>query len=131
MHSRYKYTLMAHAPQDYSKLGQLLADAGNHVPTELGPRYFSGMMQLLQRKATRKTNTNVLMHLQGYLKLQLQGNEKSSLGQVIEHYRQGIVPLIVPVTMLKHYFRIYPDPYINRQAFWQPYPDDLSLRNSL
>jgi uncharacterized protein YbgA (DUF1722 family)/uncharacterized protein YbbK (DUF523 family) len=131
LHSRYKYTLMAHAPQDYSKLGQLLADAGKHKPTELGPRYFELMMQLLQRKATRKTNTNVLMHLQGYLKKQLQPQEKSSLGSVIEHYRQGIVPLIVPVTLLKHYFSVFPDPYINRQSFWQPYPDELSLRNAL
>ncbi len=131
LHSRYKYTLMAHAPQDYSKLGQMLSDAGKHDGNQLGPRYFAGMMQILQLKATRKTNTNVLMHLQGYLKKQLQSNEKSSLGSVIEHYRQGIVPLIVPVTMLKHYFHVFPDPYINRQAFWQPYPDDLSLRNSL
>jgi len=131
LHSRYKYTLMAHAPKDYTRLGQLLADAGNHDPRVLGPRYFSGMMQALQCKATRKSNTNVLMHLQGYLKKKLQGNEKSSLCKVIEQYRQGIVPLIVPVTLLKHYFHLFPDPYINHQAFWQPYPDELSLRNSL
>ncbi|MES2603713.1 MAG: DUF523 and DUF1722 domain-containing protein [Pseudomonadota bacterium] len=131
LHSRYKYTLMAHAPQDYSKLGQLLADAGKHDPNELGPRYFALMMQLLQRKATRKTNTNVLMHLQGYLKKQLQANEKSSLASTIDSYRQGIVPLVVPVTLLKHYFHVFPDPYVNRQTFWQPYPAALGLRNSL
>ena len=130
-HSRYKYTLMAHAGPDYVKLGQMLADAGKHDPNELGPRYFELMMQLLQRKATRKTNTNVLMHLQGYLKKQLQSNQKSSLASTIESYRKGIVPLIVPVTLLRHYFEVYPDPYVNRQTFWQPYPAELSLRNSL
>ncbi|HTR01048.1 MAG TPA: DUF523 and DUF1722 domain-containing protein [Candidatus Acidoferrum sp.] len=131
LHSRYKYTLMAHAPQDYAQLGRLLADAGRHDPEELGPRYFERMMQLLQRKATRKTNTNVLMHLQGYLKQRLQAQEKRGLGAVIEHYRQGIVPLIVPVTLLKHYFQVHPDPYISRQAFFQPYPDELGLRNAV
>lgn len=130
-HSRYKYTLMAHAGQEYARLGQMLADAGKHDPNELGPRYFALMTQLLQRKATRKSNTNVLTHLQGYLKKQLQTNQKSSLANTIESYRQGIVPLIVPVTLLQHYFELYPNPYINSQSFWQPYPADLSLRNSL
>ena len=131
LHSRYKYTLMAHAPQEYSQLGQMLADAGKHDPNQLGPRYFAAMMQALQRKATRKTNTNVLMHLQGYLKTKLQSPEKRSLSTVIDSYRRGIVPLIVPVTLLKHYFDVFPDPYIARQAYFKPYPDDLSLRNSL
>jgi uncharacterized protein YbgA (DUF1722 family)/uncharacterized protein YbbK (DUF523 family) len=131
LHSRYKYTLMAHAPQEYAALGRLLADVGKHDPQVLGPRYFEQMMRALQQKATRKTNTNVLMHLQGYLKKQLQPVEKGSLTKVIDSYRRGIVPLVVPVTMLRHYFELFPDPYIARQSFLQPYPDDLSLRNAL
>lgn len=131
LHARYKYTLMAHAPQGYSTLGRMLAEAGNQDVQALGTRYFAAMMQILQRKATRKTNTNVLMHLQGYLKKQLQAAEKSSLSRIIDDYRKGIVPLIVPVRMLRHYFELFPDPYISRQSFLQPYPDELGLRNAL
>jgi len=131
LHARYKYTLMAHAPQQAAELGRLLADAGKHDPAELGPRYFAAMMQALQHKATRKTNTNVLMHLQGYLKKKLQPQQKSSLGRIIDDYRQGIVPLVVPVTMLRHYFELFPDPYVSRQAYLQPYPDTLALRSAL
>lgn len=130
-HARYKYTLMAHNPQEYQRLGRMLADAGNHVADELGERYFAALMQALQQKATRNTNTNVLMHLQGYLKKQLQPGEKSSMSAIIEQYRKGIVPLVVPVTLLRHFFAQHPDPYITQQAFLQPYPDDLSLRNNL
>jgi uncharacterized protein YbgA (DUF1722 family)/uncharacterized protein YbbK (DUF523 family) len=130
-HARYKYTLMAHSPAEYTSLGRMLADAGKHDPHVLGQRYFSALMQALQKRATRKTNTNVLMHLQGYLKKVLQPREKQSLGQVIENYRKGIVPLVVPVTLLKHHFHQYPDDYISRQFYLQPYPDDLSLRNTL
>lgn len=130
-HARYKYTLMAHNPQDYQRLGRMLADAGNHDPNELGERYFAALMQALQQKATRNTNTNVLMHLQGYLKKHLQPGEKKSIGETIEQYRKGIVPLVVPVTLLRHFFAQHPDPYISQQAFLQPYPDDLSLRNNL
>jgi len=130
-HARYKYTLMAHSPQDYQALGRMLADAGNHVPNELGERYFAALMAALQQKATRRTNTNVLMHLQGYLKKHLRPAEKQSMGAVIEQYRKGIVPLVVPVTLLRHHFHQHPDPYVERQAYLQPYPDELGLRNAL
>ena len=130
-HSRYKYTLMAHSPQQYQQLGRMLADAGKHDSSVLGERYFSGLMQALQQKATRRTNTNVLMHLQGYLKKKLQAGEKQGIGAIIEQYRKGIVPLVVPVTMLRHYFQQHRDPYIEKQSYLQPYPDELSLRNAL
>lgn len=130
-HARYKYTLMAHNPQEYSALGRLLADAGKHDPAVLGEQYFERLMQALQQLATRKTHTNVLMHLQGYLKKQLAPREKEHMGSVIEQYRKGILPLVVPVTLLRHHFHQHPDPYIERQAYLQPYPDDLRLRNQL
>jgi len=130
-HSRYKYTLMAHSPQDYQALGRLLADAGKHDPHTLGAQYFTRLMQGLQNPATRKTNTNVLMHLQGYLKQKLETREKQHMSGVIDQYRKGILPLVVPVTLLRHHFHQHPDPYIERQAYLQPYPDELSLRNQL
>lgn len=130
-HARYKYTLMAHNPQEYQQLGRMLADAGNQLVDELGERYFAALMQALQQKATRNTNTNVLMHLQGYLKKKLKTGEKKSMSEIIEQYHKGIVPLVVPITLLRHFFSQHPDPYITQQAFLQPYPDDLSLRNNL
>ena len=130
-HSRYKYTLMAHDPVQQTALGRMLAEVGKHDPEVLGPRFFAALMQVLQRKATRRTNTNVLMHLQGYLKKQLQPREKQSMTETIEHYRQGIVPLVVPVTVLRHHFHQHQDDYISRQTFLQPYPDALGLRNAL
>lgn len=130
-HARYKYTLMAHSPQDYAALGRLLATAGKQDPVQLGQVYFAGLMQALQRLATRRTHTNVLMHLQGYLKQHLAPREKEHMSSVIEQYRKGILPLVVPITLLRHHFHQHPDPYIERQAYLQPYPDDLRLRNLL
>ncbi len=130
-HVRYKYCLMAHSPVDYTTLGRLLADAGKSDPHTLGKRYFSALMEALSHIATRKTHTNVLMHLQGYLKKALSAEEKQELAHIIEQYRCDHIPLIVPITMLKHYFAKYPDPYISKQAYLQPYPDDLSLRNAI
>ncbi|MDF1589317.1 MAG: 2-thiouracil desulfurase family protein [Gammaproteobacteria bacterium] len=130
-HSRYKYVLMAHSPARYAELGRMLADAGNHDIENLAQRYFEALMTELKRLASRKTHTNVLMHLQGYLKQVLSPAEKQELINIIEQYRTAQVPLIVPMTLIKHHFNNHPDPYIVKQAYLQPYPEDLSLRNAI
>lgn len=130
-HASYKYTLMAHNPQSYTALGRMLADIGNEDPLEVGPRYFEALMTSLEKKASRKSNTNVLMHLQGYLKNDLSAKEKEKLCEVIEQYRNGIIPLIVPVTLLRNHFHEHPNDYIDNQSYLQPYPDDLGLRNQI
>lgn len=128
-HSRYKYTLMAHSPTSCIKLGRLLANSTKLSFEKLADEYFTLFMQTLTNKATRKTNTNVLMHLQGYLKNKLKRTESESLCGVIEQYRLGILPIIVPVSLLKSHFHSHPNNYVNSQAFLRPYPEDLSLRN--
>jgi uncharacterized protein YbgA (DUF1722 family)/uncharacterized protein YbbK (DUF523 family) len=130
-HARYKYCLMAHSPNQYVALGRLLADAGKQDPEDLGQHYFQALMAVLGQLASRKTHTNVLMHLQGYLKKKISPSEKQELADIIERYRIAQVPLIVPMTLLKHHFNNHPDPYIAQQAYLQPYPDELSLRNTI
>ena len=130
-HVRYKYCLMAHSREKYAELGRMLADVGKHDPEDVGERYFAALMATLSTLASRKTHTNVLMHLQGYLKKKISAREKAELAKIIEQYRTAQLPLIVPVTLLKHHFSNHPDPYINKQAYLQPYPDDLSLRNAI
>ena len=130
-HSRYKYLLMAHNPVQYKTLGNLLGNMGQTDPEELGPRYFSELMAALKKCATRRTHTNVLQHIFGYLKQVISAEDKQEVLHVIGQYRLGIVPLVVPLTLLKHYFRQYPDPYIAQQVYLQPHPENLSLRNAI
>ena len=130
-HSRYKYSLMSHSPDLCVKLGRMLAKGHASKIEKLGNEYFTLFMETLTRKATRKTNTNVLMHLQGYLKTKLDRKETESLGKVVEQYRLGILPIIVPVTLIKSFFHSHPNSYAEKQVFLHPYPEDLSLRNSI
>ncbi|MGX1188209.1 uncharacterized protein YbgA (DUF1722 family)/uncharacterized protein YbbK (DUF523 family) [Pseudomonas sp. F-14 TE3623] len=130
-HSRYKYLLMAHNPVQYKTLGNLLGNMGQSDLEELGPRYFSELMAALKKCATRRTHTNVLQHLSGYLKQVISPEDKQEVQHLIGQYRQGIVPLVVPLTLLKHYFRQHPDPYIAQQVYLQPHPENLSLRNAI
>jgi uncharacterized protein YbgA (DUF1722 family) len=104
---------------------------GQTDPKELGPRYFGELMAALKKCATRRTHTNVLQHLSGYLKQVISTEDKQEVQHVIGQYRHGIVPLVVPLTLLKHYFRQHPDPYIAQQVYLQPHPESLSLRNAI
>ena len=122
---------MAHDPQSHTSLGRMLADLGNQDLAELGDRYFQALMESLTKKASRKSNTNVLSHIQGYLKNHLSSKEKEKLVEAIEQYRNGIIPLIVPIILLKNHFHTYPNEYIAKQSYLQPYPDNLSLRNTI
>jgi uncharacterized protein YbgA (DUF1722 family)/uncharacterized protein YbbK (DUF523 family) len=130
-HSRYKYLLMAHNPVQYKSLGNLLGYMAQTDPEVLGPRYFSELMAALKKCATRGTHSNVLQHLSGYLKQVISPEDKQEVQHVIGQYRRGIVPLVVPLTLLKHYFRQHPDPYIAQQVYLQPHPENLSLRNAI
>lgn len=130
-HARYKYLLMAHNPVQYKVLGNLLGTMGKADPNELGPRYFSALMAALKKCATRRTHTNVLQHLSGYLKRAINAEDKQEVQRLIGQYRLGVVPLVVPLTLLKHHFRRHPDPYLAQQAYLQPHPENLSLRNAI
>ncbi|MGE8353640.1 MAG: YbgA family protein [Pseudomonas protegens] len=130
-HSRCKYLLMAHHPVQYKTLGNLLGSMGKGDPTLIGPRYFSELMAALSKCATRGTHSNVLQHLSGYLKQSISAEDKQEVQHVIGQYRHGIVPLVVPLTLLKHHFRQHPDPYIAQQLYLQPHPENLSLRNAI
>jgi len=130
-HSRYKYQLMATDPLQYKALGRLVATIGNAPLAEFAPPYFSQLMAGLKKTASRGTHGNVLQHLSGHLKNELGSEDKQELQRLITQYREGTVPLVVPLTLLKHHFRRHPDRYVANQAYLQPHPEDLSLRNGI
>ncbi|WP_217474145.1 YbgA family protein [Stutzerimonas stutzeri] len=130
-HSRYKYQLMATDPVQYKALGRLVATVGKQPLEQFAPTYFSQLMVALKKTASRGTHSNVLQHLSGYLKRDLGTQDKQELQRLIDQYREGVVPLVVPMTLLKHHFRRHPDRYVATQVYLQPHPEDLSLRNGI
>jgi uncharacterized protein YbgA (DUF1722 family)/uncharacterized protein YbbK (DUF523 family) len=128
-HSRHKLQLMAHSPKHLSTLGKLVAKGKDLSPDEMCPEYHRLLMEALKLRATVKKNTNVLQHLMGYFKKELSGDEKRELMEVIGHYHDGFVPLIVPVTLIGHYVRKYDQPYLKSQFYLNPHPIELQLRN--
>lgn len=130
-HARHKLILMSHGTEYYRALGRLVADAGSTEINALAQQYIHGFMTALAHPATRKRHSNVLQHLMGYLKKRLDSADKAELLEIIEAYRQGEVPLIVPVTLLNHHFRRHPNEYVAQQIYLAPHPRGLMLRNHL
>ena len=130
-HSRYKYLVLSHATAHYRTLGKLLGNLGKANLQEVADSYIKGLMAALTLRANRRSHTNVLMHLQGYFKRVLTPAQKQELCDTIDKYRTGVFPLLVPLTLIRHYLREYPNAYLSEQVYLNPHPDTLKLRYGL
>jgi uncharacterized protein YbgA (DUF1722 family)/uncharacterized protein YbbK (DUF523 family) len=128
-HTRNKMLFMAHHPDMARKMGKLLAQSKEIPLQEFVQTYRTMMMDCMKYKATERKNADVLYHMMGYFKKQLESDEKQELRELIEDYRQGHYPLVVPLTLIKHYVRKYDQPYLKEQYYLNPHPVELKLRN--
>ena len=128
-HTNHKLLIMSHSTQHYREMGALVGNPRQLRKNELFARYEEQLMKVLALQATVKKHTNVLMHIMGYFKKQLDPGEKQELLAVIEQYHSRLVPLIVPLTLLKHYVNKYDQAYLKQQLYLSPHPAELMLRN--
>jgi uncharacterized protein YbgA (DUF1722 family)/uncharacterized protein YbbK (DUF523 family) len=128
-HTAHKLQLMAHAPKSYEALGRLVARAKGLPREALRESYETEFMQGLKVIATTRRNSNVLLHILGYFKKLIDGEARAELLGLIEDYHRGLVPLIVPITLIRHYVRLHSVSYLVGQVYLQPHPKELMLRN--
>lgn len=129
-HTAHKLLIRAHNEAGYRRLGKLVGEAGkvDHVD-ELFSQYELELQAALKVRATKKKHTNVLYHALGYLKNRLASAEKSELIGAIEDFRLGLLPLIVPLTLLRYNIRRHAIDYLAGQLYFDPHPKELMLRN--
>lgn len=130
-YSRYKYQVMAHHVPSYFEIGKFLSNLSGRDINTCCTEFFTLFMTALSHHATRKGNTNAMMHLRGYLKEILNTQDKQELSQLIDSYKVGMVPIVVPLTLLKHHLLKLDNPYLKSQTFWAPHPERLGLRNHI
>jgi uncharacterized protein YbgA (DUF1722 family)/uncharacterized protein YbbK (DUF523 family) len=128
-HSQHKYLFMAHSAKHLKALGSLVADPKKDKRPELLERYFTLLMECLSLPATTRKHTNVLQHMAGYFKKQLSSTERLELLDVITRYHKGLVPLVVPITLIKHFAGKFDDPYLKEQYYLDTHPLELMLKN--
>jgi uncharacterized protein YbgA (DUF1722 family)/uncharacterized protein YbbK (DUF523 family) len=128
-HTAHKMSLLAHSRSAYAGLGRLVAAAGSTPRGTLRAEYESGFMRAMAMASTTRTHTNVLMHMAGHLKKRLDTFARQELLECIEAYRRGLVPLVVPVTLLRHHVRAHEVSHLAGQTYLEPHPRELMLRN--
>lgn len=128
-HAEHKLLILSHSPKHLTILGRLVANPERMKLPALREAYIRNLMEALRLSATVRKQTNVLEHMAGYFKKRLTPDEKQELGEVIGLYHQGFLPLIVPLTLIAHYVRLYREPYLQRQIYLHPHPVELMLRN--
>jgi uncharacterized protein YbgA (DUF1722 family)/uncharacterized protein YbbK (DUF523 family) len=130
-HTAHKLQLMAHARPAYAELGRLVASVGRQARAPFRARYTEAFMGALAHVATRGRNANVLQHAAGHLKALLDARGRAELAGLIDDYRRGVVPLVVPITLLAHHARARGVAYLEGQTFLEPHPRELKLRNQI
>ena len=128
-HTAHKLTLMAHSTAAYRELGRLVANARATARRDLETRYRSAFMAALKAIATPKRHANVLHHMLGYFKTSLDAGSRAELLEVIDEHRRGRVPLVVPITLMRHHVKRVGAPYLEGQVYLEPHPRELALRN--
>lgn len=128
-HTSHKMSLLAHSTTAYRELGRLVANGGKLPRPELRGRYGELFMATLALPSTTRRHSNVLTHMAGHLKGRLDAGSKQELVSGIEDYRRGLVPLVVPLTLIRHHARVHGIEYLAGQIYLQPHPSELMLRN--
>ena len=128
-HTRHKFLLLAHSRNHYTALGKLVANSKSLKPDEIKAEYSRLFMEAMTYKSTPKKNTDVLLHMMGFLKKVLTKGEKEDILTTIEDYRKELLPLIVPVTLIRHQVKKYNIEYLLDQVYLNPHPKELMLRN--
>jgi uncharacterized protein YbgA (DUF1722 family)/uncharacterized protein YbbK (DUF523 family) len=128
-HTAHKLVLLAHQPTAYTALGRLVAGAKGLPRSEVQARYEREFMDALSRIATPKRHANVLQHIAGYFTDDLDAASRAELQEIIEDHRNGLVPLVVPITLVRHHVRRLGVEYLQGQVYLDPHPKELALRN--
>ena len=128
-HTTHKMALLAHDEPGYRQLGRLVAQGKSLPRQDLRDRYESGFMTALTKLATPGRHVNVMTHMLGHFSERLEPTARNEILGVLEDHRRGIVPLIVPLTLIRHYVRLLKVDYLLGQTYLDPHPKELMLRN--
>lgn len=128
-HTSHKFLLLAHSERHYRQMGRLVATAKGRSLAEVYDDYGRTFMKTLAVHASAKTHANVLDHMMGYFSNQLTAPERQELVQLIADFRHQLIPLIVPITLIRHYTKKYRVEYLQGQIYLDPSPKELMLRN--
>jgi uncharacterized protein YbbK (DUF523 family)/uncharacterized protein YbgA (DUF1722 family) len=128
-HAQAKLQLEVHAPDAYEELfGFLRENSKKKGWEELSGEYLARFMEVLETPASEARHFETLKEVFNGVKPGLEGNAVKDLARILQDYRQGNLPLGVPLMLLRHYVRAQDHPTLNGQTYLEPGPRELVLR---
>ena len=128
-HHRHKLMLTAHNDKSAKHLGQLLSQLKGQNIEHIAQHYITEFMSAMKQPVSRKRHASILLRLQGFLKRKLDKAEKQELSGLIEHYKKGLIPLVVPMTLVRFFMKKYQQH--EALTMLDKYPMELGLQNSI
>jgi uncharacterized protein YbgA (DUF1722 family)/uncharacterized protein YbbK (DUF523 family) len=126
-HTQHKFLIMSHDQETMRALGRLVAGAADDLP-RAREDYITRLMRALKKPVSRSGQTNVLQHVAGFLRDGLDPADREELRVTIEEYRRGELPVIAPLTLIRHHLRRRPDDFLEQQYFLETRPAAIDTR---
>lgn len=130
-HTSYKYLIYAKSQTSYQLLGQIVANQEKMPLDKILELYRLEFLKAISLKSSISKSYNVLLHIFGYFKNDLESVEKKELLESFEEFKDKIIPLIVPIKMLQLYTHKFNKTYLQKQKFLHPYPSEMKLRSTI
>jgi len=124
-HTNNKFLFMAYNQNELRILGRIVANKEKRPYIEVIADYEKHLINLFSRIPRNTSNINVLMHGLGYFSKSLSFKEKAFFLDSMEMYRNGKVPLSVPLNIMKSWIIRFDNEYLMKQSFFMPYPEEL------
>ena len=128
-HTREKLLLRAHDERGYRELGKLVAEAKSVPRAAFADDYADRFMAIMKRPATVAKHVNVLQHMVAFLRWDDDEVGREEMREAIADYKAGLVPLVVPVTLIQHLARRHDRQLLLESSYLSPHPKELMLRN--
>ena len=124
-HAKHKLLFMAYNQLKLKSLGRIAANPNLKNTKEFLDEYYNHLLDIFLRKPRYVSHINTQMHAFGYYKNELSKKEKQYFLNVLEDYRNKIVPASTVNSILCSWNIKYDNEYLLKQSYFAPFPKEL------
>ncbi|HSJ06220.1 MAG TPA: DUF523 and DUF1722 domain-containing protein [Longimicrobiales bacterium] len=126
-HASYKYVLMAYHQEHARALGRVVAGVAERPWEDTIAEYRATFARALARPARVRSHINALTHVFGHVSGGLSASERAFFLEQLDEMRAGRARLAAALLLLRSWSLRFGEPYLDRQAYFRPYPPELAI----
>ena len=126
---KHKYLFMTYNQVKMRQMGKIAANFDEHPFEKVKANYLDLLYKLFLKRPRYLSNINTQMHIFGYFKNELSSEEKVYFLELLDKYREGIIPISGVNIVLKSWSLRIKNEYLINQSYFQPFPKELVILN--